>query len=318
MKEKFIKFINIAMLAGLFLSACSNDDVDSTSRITVPELPNETSVSEDYWIYQNLVVPYNMEVKYRWDDSEADLTKNLIPPRLDYVVPLLSIIKKAWIEPYQKLSQKGGEEMHFMEKYIPRLFYLIGSVEYNSDGTVTEGSAESGRKIIINNVNAFTKDELIAKYDTLEDTHTFFHVMHHEFAHILNQKKNYDADFKNVTPSDYTAQWFNENFMKCRRLGYISKYSRENPDEDFAEMVAWMLTRTKEDFDKLIDDPRLPAEAQNKLRRKEEFVRKYFKEAYGIEIYELQAEIMKQVSEIISDDYDLFNVPGYTPSITNN
>ena len=42
------------------------------------------------------------------------------------------------------------------------------------------------------------------------------------------------------------------------------------------------------------------------------------KEAYGIEIYELQAEIMKQVSEIISDDYDLFNVPGYTPSITNN
>ena len=53
--------------------------------------------------------------------------------------------------------------------------------------------------------------------------------------------------------------------MKCRRLGYISKYSRENPDEDFAEMVAWMLTRTKEDFDKLIDDPRLPAEAQNKL-----------------------------------------------------
>lgn len=94
MKVKFIKFINIAMLAGLFLSACSNDDVDSTSRITVPELPNETSVSEDYWIYQNLVVPYNMEVKYRWDDSEADLTKNLIPPRLDYVVPLLNIIKK--------------------------------------------------------------------------------------------------------------------------------------------------------------------------------------------------------------------------------
>ena len=40
----------------------------------------------------------------------------------------------------------------------------------------------------------------------------YFHTMHHEFTHILNQKKPYSTDFALITKSGYVSgDWFNQS-----------------------------------------------------------------------------------------------------------
>lgn len=40
----------------------------------------------DEWIIDNYTRPYNMEVKYRWDQSELDLNRTLVPIKEELVV----------------------------------------------------------------------------------------------------------------------------------------------------------------------------------------------------------------------------------------
>ena len=43
----------------------------------------------------------------------------------------------------------------FYNKYSPKFFILSGSNEYNSEGSITLGTAEGGRKVILYGVNLF-------------------------------------------------------------------------------------------------------------------------------------------------------------------
>ncbi|MBD0293698.1 MAG: hypothetical protein ICV84_00635, partial [Flavisolibacter sp.] len=54
----------------------------------------------DKWIYDNLTVPYNIAVKYKWDQSEIELNKTVVPMREEQVIPVMSSIKKTWIDVY--------------------------------------------------------------------------------------------------------------------------------------------------------------------------------------------------------------------------
>lgn len=299
--KRLLNIIVSSLLIGTLFSSCIEDKLDPQSWIPVPA---KSLQCEDIWLATQYTDTFNVEVKYRWDASESDLTKNMIPARLDYVVPLMSIIKKAWVNPYRQVT--GGDE--FMCRYMPKLIYLIGSAEINDDGTITQGSAESGRKIIINEVNSFTKEALVATVDTTRDTHTFFHVMHHEFAHILCQKKSYQAEYKSISKGKYTAQWFNVPLYEAREKGFISSYSMAEPDEDFVEIVAWMLTHDRASWEAIINSVRSP-EAKSSILLKTDYVVRYFKEAWDIDIYELQAVIDKEIQEILDPSYDIFNVP---------
>jgi hypothetical protein len=53
-------------------------------------------------VVNNLTTPYNIAVKYKWDQSELQqfLDKTLVPPKQEAVIPLMSAIKKAWIDVY--------------------------------------------------------------------------------------------------------------------------------------------------------------------------------------------------------------------------
>ena len=63
---------------------------------------------------------------------------------------------------------------------------MIGSAAYNSgDGTMVLGTAEGGLVITLYMVNRLT-DATLRDYATLNEY--YFHTMHHEFTHILNQK----------------------------------------------------------------------------------------------------------------------------------
>jgi substrate import-associated zinc metallohydrolase lipoprotein len=265
--------IFLLFFAVSFITACSDDDDLDTP---LPGLGGETWVKGpvDDWLYQNYVVPYNIEVKYRFDRYEVALNRVLAPAREDKVIPVMETIRKTWIEPYE---QEAGAD--FIKKLSPKQFVLVGSAEYNTNGTITLGTAEGGRKVVLFVVNDFDPQ--------LEsEVKQMLHTIHHEFAHILHQTVMYPEEFKRIT-TDYTASWNDFSLADARSRGYITEYARSSPDEDFVEMVSIMLTEGKAGYDAIVNSA--PASAQPLLRQKEQYVVRYFKEAWNIDFYSLQA-----------------------------
>lgn len=60
--------------------------------------------------------------------------------------------------------------------------------------------------------------------------------MHHEFAHILHQTKNYDPEFDRISEGSYTGgDWYNVANTTALREGFVDGYASSEPREDFAE-----------------------------------------------------------------------------------
>lgn len=274
--KKIFKTILLALVATISISSCKkegtlNANLDAIDRNATVKSPL------DNWLITNYLDPYNIEVKYRFDPFEADLDKDLTPPKESQVIPVMETVKDIWIKPYEKV---GGP--NFMKIYTPKQFYLVGSPSYNGDGTITLGTAEGGKKIVLYVINNFSKSNTAA-------TQEMIHVIEHEFTHILNQKVAYKPEFDLVTKADYTANWNIPNLATARSLGFISQYSRSNPIEDFAEMTSIMLQYGRLKYDAIVNA--LPADPQTKLRKKEQYVVEYFKTAFNIDFYALQAEV---------------------------
>jgi substrate import-associated zinc metallohydrolase lipoprotein len=254
-------------------SACSEDEGPDTP---LPGLGGETWTQGpvDIWLYENYVAPYNIEVKYRFDRYEVALNRVLAPAREDKVIPVMETIRKTWIAPYE---QEAGAT--FIKSLSPKQFVLVGSAEYNTNGTITLGTAEGGRKVVLFVVNDFDP-----KLET--EVKQMLHTIHHEFAHILHQTVMYPEEYKRIT-TDYTASWNDFSLADARSRGYITEYARSSPDEDFVEMVSMMLIEGKVGFDAIVNST--PESVQPLLRQKEQIVVRYFKEAWDIDFYSLQA-----------------------------
>src|SRR6266576_6208848 len=100
---KTIKIIIAALSIGIIVTSCKKDDALG-SVDNIPGLGGDTWTpgAIDKWIFDTLTVPYNIGVKYKWDQGElqADFNKVLVPPKEEKVIPLMGAIKQAWINPY--------------------------------------------------------------------------------------------------------------------------------------------------------------------------------------------------------------------------
>src|SRR5690606_342875 len=117
----------------------------------------------------------NIEVVYSFDRSNKNIEKNISTPKIDSVKPAVDMVLKGFLLPYEKL---GGPTM--IKTYTPKQFVLFGSHAYNDNGSVTLGTADGGRRVIlydINNLDEENGNDIKRKLRTI----------HHEFAHILNQ-----------------------------------------------------------------------------------------------------------------------------------
>lgn len=154
----------------------------------------------DEWLLANYTYPYNVDFKYRMQDIESDHKYNLVPADYDKSVALAKIIKHVWMEAYTELAGPA-----FLRSYVPKTFHLIGSPAYDSSGTKVLGTAEGGKKITLYEVNSLDFEnvdiEVLNEY--------YFKTMHHEFAHILHQKRNYDPSFDRITEGKYVgSDWY--------------------------------------------------------------------------------------------------------------
>jgi substrate import-associated zinc metallohydrolase lipoprotein len=327
MKKKLLN-LTVVALATIFLAGCSKkDDLNAD----IVGLGGDTWAKGpiDEWVNTNYTTPYNIEVKYKWDRSElGEFYKNVVPIKPELVIPVMDIIKKTWIDPY--VAVKGAD---FMKTYCQKQFYLAGSPSYNSNGTITLGTAESGRKIVLLDLNTFDPANKAAVKQIL-------HTMHHEFGHILNQTIAVTADYQRITPSDYTATWFNifrgayssnadldkilyENDFWG--LGFVTPYSRSNKDDDFVETLATLLEGGQANFDNIINNLFVydgafikrsgkgvyerNTVASSKLLAKKAIVTSYLKNSWGIDLSDLQTKTQAAI-EATSPTPDFNSVLG--------
>ena len=278
-------------LATLSLWSCSEDDLDPNSIFGGTEtgkVPNEF----DTWLLENYTTPYNIEFKYRFEDMETDDTYNLVAADYDRSIALAKFTKYLWLESYEELL---GPD--FIRTYCPRLLFLVGSPAYNTDGSVVLGTAEGGLKITLYNVNSIS----LTSIDVEQLNYWYFKTMHHEFAHILHQTKNYPTEFNEITPSGYQPTgWVNVDEQEALDMGFVSPYASSETQEDFVEIIAIYVTHTAEYWDNLVGSA--SAEGQGYINQKLEIVKDYMTTTWGIDLDELRDIVQRRSQEVAQWD----------------
>lgn len=277
-----MKKLYIPVLAGiiLLLAACAKDEnLDKP----IVGLGGDTWVKSelDNWLYTTFTQPYNIGVIYRWDGGEVDNTKTLVPPDLSKVQPLMDVVNNAWILPYVK--QKDDV---FIKKYSPKEYLLVGSLQYNTNNSVTLGEAEGGTKVTLFNVNNFKPSDRDIVQRVLK-------TVHHEFTHILHQTVLYPKEFPLISQADYTADWSSSTNDTFFVKGFITKYAMAAPSEDFAEMSGIMLTQGRSGYETTL---KVPKTDTVKIRKKEAILVSYFKQTWGIDFYSLQTKVQQAIN----------------------
>ncbi len=277
--------------ASIVLGACSEDKLDSHS-IFNTESPERDAF--DTWLLLNYIVPYNIQFNYKYIDKESDNTYNLIPAEYDKCVAMAKLTKYLWIDSYNELL---GET--FIKTYCPRMIQLIGSKAYNSQGSVVLGTAEGGLKITLYNVN-----ELDVNNPNIDFLNTwFFKTMHHEFAHILHQTKNYSTDF-NLISTDYQGpSWLNlESDEVANTMGFVTRYASFSPDEDFVEIISNYITHDAGYWENVLNNG--GALGKIKLQKKFDIVRKYLKDSWSIDIDKLRDIVQRRSGSLSEVDLE--------------
>ncbi len=287
------KLIYSFFILAAALVSCSEDRLDDKS-IFDTDAPERDAF--DTWLLLNYVEPYNIQFNYKYIDRESDNSYNLIPAEYDKAVAMAKLTKYLWIDSYNELL---GDT--FIKTYCPRMIQLIGSKAFNSQGSVVLGTAEGGLKITLYNVNELNPSSL--SIDFLNEW--FFKTMHHEFAHILHQTKNYSTDF-NLISTDYQGpSWLNlESDAEANSMGYVTRYASYSPDEDFVEIISNYVTHAKGYWAGVLANA--GTEGEEKLTQKFEIVRNYLQESWGIDIDKLRDIVQKRSGNISQLDLTTF------------
>lgn len=299
------KYLYIAMLGlavCLGLGSCSEDaPSDPTNFPTTPVERN----AFDQWLLKNFTYPYNVSFLYKMKDIESDMTKNLVPADSAKSTKLAIIIKYLWFDAY---AEAIGPD--FIKENVPRVIHLIGSPAFNSNGTIVLGTAEGGQKVTLYTVNSLT-DENLKDYSYLNDY--YFHTMHHEFTHILNQKIAYNKSFDKVTASGYVSgDWTNVEDVDAQKKGFVTAYAMEEGKEDFAEMLSTYVTSTPTQWEKILStaganlvDETLTA--RQAIEQKLSIVRDYMSKSWGLDIDKLRDAVLHRGNELSSLDLEHLN-----------
>ena len=249
-KQLYAASLSVVIFTLLFsvaLTSCRTEDdlTDSIFDTTVPVVdPNKATAPFDQWLYDNFVLPYNVEVQYQFNFPASDLSFQLAPADYNRSQLLAHMIRYLFYDVYTKYA---GE--NFMKQYGPRIFHFIGSTGYNAtSGTEVLGTAAGGVKITLYNVNEMKPFSNDVQYDNDDITvlnERYFHTMHHEFSHILHQTKAYPVAFGQVTSSTYDPMtWQERDSVITHQLGYVTHYASSATYEDFVETLSCIITDT--------------------------------------------------------------------------
>lgn len=293
--KKNIYAILLAFVASFALMSCSDDDPSSES-IFPTTSPKRDAF--DKWLLENYTFPYNVEMKYKMEDIESDMKYHLVPADSAKTAKLSIIMKYLWFDAYNEVI---GPD--FIKENMPRTIHFIGSPAYNSEGTMVLGTAEGGLKITLYMVNSLD-DETLKDYDTMNKY--YFHTLHHEFTHILNQKIPYDQSFKLITESGYVSgDWYTIPDKTAHQAGFVTPYAMVEPLEDFAEMLSNYVTMSQSEWNAILADAGTTGAAS--ISAKLDIVRNYMQESWNVDIDQLRAAVLRRASTLSAVDLKHLN-----------
>ena len=288
--KKYLLYALLAVSTGTALVSCSEDDLNAESVITIDK---KQANDFDKWLTANFVNPYNLEFKYRYEYKETDADYYTIPAELNQAIEMAHLVKYLCLESYDEVAG-----IDFTRNYFPKMIFTIGEWEYRNNGTIILGTAESGKKILLTGVNYLDT----YKSSPAALNHYYFKTIHHEFTHILNQTKEYSAEFKLITDS-WSEEPFNVGYLE---RGFISDYAQHSDTEDFAEMMSLYVTNSKEQWDEWM------AEAGENgaplLQAKLDIVKSYMKDSWGIDMDKLRDTILRRQADLAAGKVDLTDI----------
>lgn len=292
--KKYIKYIFSAFVAVAALTACEEDNPDTSYSVITLDKQDKTPF--DNWLEANYVNPYNIQFKYRYELNESDVNYFTIPSKYDDAVILAHLVKYLCIDTYDEVAG-----ISFTRTYFPKMFFLIGEWEYRNNGTYILGTAEGGKKILLAGTN-YLQRYLGSAADL---NHYYIKTIHHEFTHILNQTTSYPSDFREISDADYIADEWSDNSSGYLGRGFITAYSQHSDREDFAEMLSEYITNSEATWNGWMTSAGAGASIIN---AKLDIVRTYMKQSFDIDIDELRATILRRQDEVVSGRVDLTSV----------
>jgi substrate import-associated zinc metallohydrolase lipoprotein len=247
----------------------------------------------DLYVQENFIEEYGIAVRFKFVDRYVDQTKRVTPPRREGVIPMLEFLTKYWIEPF--MDAENGER--FFRSQVPAEVIFIGSSIYNEDGTVTLGTADAGARITLTEVNDINLQD---QFWILRQLGTIYH----EFAHIMHQRYNLPPNWQQISPQGYTSSgsWYNISEEDALRRGFVSPYGTSSYNEDFAELVAFLLF-DKDFFNTYINEETNCTDAacvarnegRVRLRRKYNSVLTHYKQNTGVDLLEVRSLIQQKL-----------------------
>jgi len=288
MKKNFLKLTWLLFIILVGLGGCrKEDDLNVDIPSMNPDEPLENTAL-DQWLTTTFLDPYNMDVVYRYNRYYGDVARNITPPKVENVQPMMQIVLDGFIKIYEEIAGKT-----FSKSYLPKEWVLFGSNSYPSSGSPLAGDAAAGRRIRLyglNNGDAFSPGSIAGKLQ----------VVHHEFTHILNQLVAMPTDFESISKRDYSATWSTLSRDSTHKLGFVTSYASGSAGEDFAETVSYLLINGQPWYDYWANTS--TAEGRANLIAKEQSAISYFQTGFGIDFKVLQKTMQTYLKDVIKVD----------------
>ena len=296
--------ILVICLFTLSLYSCSPNDELGTSIFNTTDTLNVNSASYtfDSLLCEDYLKPYNLDFRYRLQDVGSDMDYNLVPVSFVKAQQMAKLVKYLWFDVYGTIVSP-----EFLKQNGPRIIHLIGSPAYNPiSGTILLGTAEGGIKVTLYRCNDLdpTNVDMLNEY--------YFKTMHHEFAHILHQKRNYPVDFNQLSKGRYNPiGWQNYTASQAASMGFVSPYAGSQIQEDFVEVIANYLVKSDADWNNILLMASKPGlnnqgdtlandgvDGKVLILKKLDIASKWLQNSWNIDIVKLRTEIITREAHI--------------------
>lgn len=296
-------FRNLMLLATLgsaaLFAACDEDSVDTSISVIKDDQTPKNEL--DQWLLKNFVEPYNVQMRYRWEDNEISMDYILVPARYECAVKMANAIKYICFEAFRETT--GGTD--FIRSHFPKMIQLVGNPGWSPshDGSYTLGSAEGGYRIDLWYVNKI-KD---AQGDIALLNANYFHVIFHEFGHVFHQKVPYPSQYNQITGTSYRgAMWSSYSDQEAaQRDGFITPYASCSVDEDFAEVFSSYVLMTDDEMAKMYE---FGGAGATLIRAKVAIMKEYFLNNWKLDVDKLRERVQyreQHISDLNFDDLSL-------------
>ena len=285
--KSLYKILAVACLVMGF-AACDNEQLTGESIFIDPVIDTTTYTYQfDKWLDKYYTEPYNVEFLYKLDDNATDPNYNVVPVSIGMADTLAHLALYLWYDVYD--SVVGPE---FLPEYGPKMIQLIGSsMKDPVNNTEKLGYAEGGIKITLLKINEMQLNNI----DNLNEY--VFKTMHHEFAHILHQQKNYPPEFAQITPANYDPiKWQERSNKEAWQLGCVSYYGSSEAREDFVEVIANYIVKPQAWWDNMLKEA--GTEGAALINQKWEICNNWLAEKWEISLDDLRAEVQKRQANL--------------------